>query len=323
MRAFVKISIGVLFMIGVAACSNKEGDSDKEEEKEEIMTEAIPAVDFPKQFLSGNYERIYNQFSESFKNEVSLEEFIGIGEQFNDAVESYALVSEMSLPEVVEYQWISEKDKKGIRAYFSEDLTIEGLQVLNITANLESDEVYTKNTYHMPINEPWFTFWGGTNELVNYHYAHEPQRYAYDLLMKEGDSTFEGDSTANESYFAFGKDVVAPLEGVVVSVENGVAENTPGVDTNTDQPAGNHVIIEHENNEYSVLGHFKKDSVVVKEGQEVKAGELLGLAGNSGNSSEPHIHFHVADSAEWENATSLRIKLNVEEPIRGEVVEGF
>jgi len=84
------------------------------------------------------------------------------------------------------------------------------------------------------------------------------------------------------------------------------------------------VIIEHENNEYSVLAHFKKESIIVSEGDEVEAGQLLGSAGNSGNSSEPHIHFHVADRAEWDEAASIRIKFeDGKEPIRGEIAKGF
>ncbi|WP_084157581.1 peptidoglycan DD-metalloendopeptidase family protein [Oceanobacillus manasiensis] len=325
MRTILRVSLSLLFLFAMTACtSDKDVSESKEVEgKGNTMEETIPAAEFPDQFLSGNYEVLYNQLSKSFQKEVSFEEFKRIGEQFNSGVKGFSLTSQLNSPGVVEYQWVSEEGKKGIRANFTEDHTIVGLQVLNITANLEADADYTKNTYQMPINEPWFTFWGGVNELVNYHYPYDNQRYAYDLIIKDGESNFEGDPEDNESYPAFGKDVVAPLEGVVVSVENDMEDNTPGVDTNTEQPLGNHVIIKHENSEFSVLGHFKKGSIIVEDGQKVKSGELLGLAGNSGNSTEPHIHYHVADSAEWEEATSIRIKLSVEEPVRGEIVEGF
>src|SRR5699024_5014701 len=132
------------------------------------------------------------------------------------------------------------------------------------------------------------------------HYSLENQRYAYDLLILEGDSTFEGDPADNESYHAFGKDVVAPSDGMVVSVENSIPDNIPTVDTNTEEPLGNHVIMEHENNEYSVIAHLQEGTVDVSEGDLLNAGDLLVLAGNSGNSSESYIHFYLSDGAEWE-----------------------
>ncbi|WP_240508126.1 M23 family metallopeptidase [Virgibacillus indicus] len=51
-----------------------------------------------------------------------------------------------------------------------------------------------------------------------------------------------------------------PEDGVVVSTENDISDNTPSVDTNEEQPLGNHVIIEHENSEYSIIAHFKKEA---------------------------------------------------------------
>lgn len=318
MKAILTALMSLAFMLGLAACGESNHTS-----KEENTMENIPAAHFPEQFLAGNYETLYNQMSEGFQGQVSYEEFKNIGEEFNQDVSSYSLVSEMPLAGLAEYQWLSDQGDKGIRAYFAEDDTIEGLQVMPVTSNLGSDDTYTANTYRMPINEEWFTFWGGANELVNYHYAVENQRYAYDLIIRKGGSSFDGDPKDNQSYYAFGKKVVAPLDGVVAQVENDIRDNTPTVDTNENKPLGNHVIIEHENGEYSMLAHFQHGTVEVEKGQEVSAGEVLGLAGNSGNSSEPHIHFHVADSPNWREAASIRIKLEGEEPVRGETVTGF
>lgn len=333
-RLVVGISFIAILVLGLAACS-KEDDTSKQSKKdddaeasqpeeEEVSYDPIPAADFSEEFLAGDFERIYAQISQEFQNQVSLEELEQLGSDFNQDVDSFELVSEMPLLGMTEYQWVSNNGEKGIRSYWIEDLTIEGLQLMPISTFPDSDAIYTENTYQMPINEEWFTFWGGTNELVNYHYAVESQRYAYDLLIMEEGNSFEGEPTENESYFAFNKDVVAPLAGVVVSTENEIADNMPNVETNSDELLGNHVIIEHDNNEYSIIAHLKQGSVEVSEGDEVQAGDLLGLTGNSGNSSEPHIHFHVADSANWEEAASIRIKLDKEtEPVRGDKVSGF
>ncbi|MFA1821624.1 M23 family metallopeptidase [Virgibacillus oceani] len=326
MKSYLAIFLAICLSFSLSACSEGQNDSleDQEEVDEEMNAKLVSPGQFTDQFLEGELERLYNQTSEDFQATVTLEEFVALGENFNAGVESFDLVSEIPIHGMTEYQWVSNQGDKGIRSYFADDLTIEGLQLMPISDFPESDENYTENTYRMPITEAWYTFWGGTNELVNYHYSLENQRYAYDLLMMEGDATFDGDLQDNESYFAFGKEVAAPLDGLIVSAENNIADNTPNVDTNEEQLLGNHVIIEHDNDEYSVIGHLKEGSLQVSEGDNVTAGELVGLAGNSGNSSEPHIHFHVADSPDWENAASIRIKFeDGEEPVRGETITGF
>ncbi|MHA1188121.1 MAG: M23 family metallopeptidase [Candidatus Heimdallarchaeota archaeon] len=61
--------------------------------------------------------------------------------------------------------------------------------------------------------------------------------------------------------------------------------------------AGNYVIIQHENNEYSFYAHIIKGEVKVKKGDKVKQGQVIGLLGNSGNSTGPHLHFHLMDDS--------------------------
>ena len=68
---------------------------------------------------------------------------------------------------------------------------------------------------------------------------------------------------------------------------------TPGVLSNNFQaPKGNHVVIQLETGTYLVIAHLKPGSVVVKTGETVEEGQVIGQCGNSGNTSEPHIHIH-------------------------------
>lgn len=92
----------------------------------------------------------------------------------------------------------------------------------------------------------------------------------------------------------------APGTGRVVAVHDGVADNRPRAGTNTRQPAGNSIVIDLGRGEYAVLAHFQKGSVRVAKGDKLTSGQVLGLTGHSGNSSEPHIHFHVQDSPEFD-----------------------
>lgn len=70
-----------------------------------------------------------------------------------------------------------------------------------------------------------------------------------------------------------------------------------------------------------MIAHFKKDSIIVQEGEEVLQKQLLGKCGNSGNSSEAHIHFQIMDSEDLHKGKSVRIRFkNGVEPIQGEIV---
>jgi hypothetical protein len=66
----------------------------------------------------------------------------------------------------------------------------------------------------------------------------------------------------------------------------------------TNAVIGNHVVIEPAAGEYSVYAHLKPGSLRVKEGDRVRTGDYIAQVGTSGNSTEPHLHFHACDSAE-------------------------
>jgi murein DD-endopeptidase MepM/ murein hydrolase activator NlpD len=99
---------------------------------------------------------------------------------------------------------------------------------------------------------------------------------------------------------------------------------------NPDQPLGNYVVIDHQNGEYSFLAHLKQGSVAVQVGVRVEPGDLLGLCGNSGNSSEPHLHYHLQNApgfpggqglpAQFQSYTADGVMVERGEPVRGQVV---
>jgi murein DD-endopeptidase MepM/ murein hydrolase activator NlpD len=121
----------------------------------------------------------------------------------------------------------------------------------------------------------------------------------------EGGKTQEGDGTRNEDYYAFGREVLAPADGKVVEVIEGVRDNTPG-SMNPYSAVGNCVVIQHREDEVSALAHFKQRSIVVKVGDTVKRGQLLGKCGNSGNSSEPHVHYHLQNSPVVQDGVGIK-----------------
>jgi hypothetical protein len=70
---------------------------------------------------------------------------------------------------------------------------------------------------------------------------------------------------------------------------------------------GNLVVIKHADGEYSLFAHFKQNSIRVKIGDKVAKGQLIGLCGNSGNSSEAHLHFQVQNTPFFADEPILRV----------------
>lgn len=153
-----------------------------------------------------------------------------------------------------------------------------------------------KTRLELPFTGKWKIVAGGKNPIDNHHSRNRSQRYAYDfLVVDERGNSYAGDPNKNESYFAFARPILSPARGEIVQVVNGVKDNNPGVMNSYFAP-GNMVIIDHGNNEFSVLAHFKHRSIRVDVNDIVSAGDQLGNCGNSGNSSESHIHYHLQNS---------------------------
>lgn len=187
-------------------------------------------------------------------------------------------------------------------------------------------EYETKAPLRLPFEGEWTVVWGGRTVAENYHAATQDQRFAYDLVVMRDGSTHAGDGTSNEQYFCFGLDILAPGGGVVVASGDGIADNRPGV-MNAAQPLGNHVILDHGNGEYSFLAHLREGSVRVGVGDRVEAGQVVGECGNSGNSSEPHLHYHLQTTPDFGRGEGLpaqfRSYVADDVPVeRGEPVQG-
>ncbi|WP_158702558.1 M23 family metallopeptidase [Kitasatospora sp. MMS16-BH015] len=141
--------------------------------------------------------------------------------------------------------------------------------------------------YHFPLRGSWYIVQGGGRSL-NHHAGHPEQRGALDLV-RTGSG---GPRREPEHYPAYGEQVFAPCAGVVVAAVDGIEDQRPG--TLRYAPAyGNHVFIETADGVLVKLAHLRPGSVRVTAGQAVAAGELLGEVGNSGNSTEPHLHLHA------------------------------
>ena len=150
----------------------------------------------------------------------------------------------------------------------------------------------------LPFNGRWFVMQGGDTPNVNQHMSVAAQAFGIDFVKVDGAGQRQltrGAASRVEDFFSWGEIVLAPAKGTVIVVVNDMPDNPFGK-RDTEQPAGNHVVIRIAANRFVFLAHMQRGSVRVKAGEEVERGQPLGVCGNSGNTDFPHIHLHVQDS---------------------------
>lgn len=150
--------------------------------------------------------------------------------------------------------------------------------------------------FRLPLDGPVTVVWGGPTLDANYHAIMPDQRWAYDLLVTSGGRSFRGEGARLEDYHAYGRPVLAPADGVVRIAHDREPDGAIG-QWGVWRALGNHVVLEVAPAEFLFIAHLQRGSVGVEAGERVRAGQVLGRVGNSGNSSEPHIHVHLQDTA--------------------------
>lgn len=330
---FVRIGITIilLFMLvpflascGVQTKNNQETASmNSNLDTIKSNTNTIHGENIASMLLDGEYENLYQQFSLSLKRIVNLEQFSSMGQSFISDIVSFKQISNIKLNGSESFVWNDQSGNKGLTATIDSKGMITGIQIIHYSYHPKTDEAYSKTKFDLPFEEKWLVFWGGKNIFVNYHYEYEQVRYAYDFVKEKNGFTYRGNPNRNENYFAFNEDVLAPADGLVVASIDGIVDNSPVGKVNESQPAGNFITIKHNNGEYSTIAHLKNGSLKAKSGDKVTAGQVIGKCGNSGNSTEPHIHFQVSTQLNQSNAVTIPISFrNSIQLIRGDSVTG-
>jgi hypothetical protein len=184
------------------------------------------------------------------------------------------------------------------------------------TGSIPIKSEFAHNKYIFPLRGVWYVGWGAS--LHTGHRWGVPEEFALDIAkIGESGLSHKGDGTRFDDYYAYGADVLAAADGRVVSTANDQPEDPSAMQRpNETQEAyfarlqkeqgerlakgltaitGNYVMIDHGKNEYSLYAHLQPGSVRVHVGDQVKSGDVIGKLGSSGNSTEPHLHFHVCD----------------------------
>ena len=134
----------------------------------------------------------------------------------------------------------------------------------------ENGKMKSKNIYSFPLRRKDFTVAISDKRA---HFGH--LKYAVDVPISEGTK------------------ILAAKSGIVRGIKDDSKEGGYGTKYK-DQKYLNYISIMHSNDEISEYAHLKHKGALVKKGQKVKEKQVIGLSGNTGPSTEPHLHFHVA-----------------------------
>lgn len=175
-------------------------------------------------------------------------------------------------------------------------LQLTSIQLNSPEANLYSfknDQSRLPHFLYFPLHLP---FWGEWKVSQGYDgaYTHKGDwGQALDFtIADENDKTYRSNGLLCENYYCFNKPVLAPADGIVEEITDGIDDNEIGK-VNTHVNWGNSIVIRHLPGLYTQISHLRKGSFKVAKGDFVKRGDLLGSCGNSGRSPEPHLHFQV------------------------------
>jgi len=257
-----------------------------------------------------------------FTNDMRKKTFEGLRTQYGD-VKSFG--KPRGTPDVALIPIRFERGELDMKIALDAQGKIAGLFFQQHSADIPAPEAH-ETDLRAPFHGRWLTFWGGDTREQNAHVDHPNQRHAFDFLGVGPDGqTRKGDGLKNEDYYAFGRNILAPADGTVTDAITGVRDNAPG-SINQYSALGNAVLIRHRDHEFSVLAHLKDGSVRVKPGDAVKRGDVIGLCGNSGNSSEPHLHYHLQNTPVLQDGTGIKVFFNGlgkkrRSPVKGDIVE--
>jgi hypothetical protein len=278
--------------------------------------------EFQTYYNESNYEAIYTLFDPVMKPLLTHEEtadFLKTVRSNFGSIKKMEFYSADNLAHV--YRTTFEKGITNISMNLNDENQISEWFIPR--NRLENASILKRNATKMifPFKEEAFVYWGGATADVNYHMKDMNQQYAYDILMVANGVPYKGDPLNNESYFVFGKEIIAPCDATVVKVIDGIKDNVPG-EVNRLNLTGNTIVLETERKEYLLFAHIKENSILYKEGDLIKQGQVIAQCGNSGNTTQAHLHFQLQNTIDLFNTIGAKLYLD-EIIVNGEIKKDY
>jgi hypothetical protein len=169
--------------------------------------------------------------------------------------------------------------------------------------------------YTLPLEGKWAVVNGCYTKEFSHSWDIPTQRYAYDfIILDEEGKSYRNEFNQCENYYCYDKNILAPADGIVVEISNDAKDSLIFKNgkffSKSPHIAGNYIVIKHSEKEYSTFAHLKKDSITVKLGDGISRGDVIAKCGNTGNSTEPHLHFQLQTGQSFYNSAGLPIKFN-------------
>ena len=179
----------------------------------------------------------------------------------------------------------------------------------------DKDNYKNETQYRLPFDGQWKVVNGGSTKKNSHSWDILTQRYAYDFVIHDDkDLAYKNEGKQLSDYYCYGKEILAPADGMVVYTKNAIKDykgvGNKSLDWKMTDFRGNFIVIRHTENEFSFIAHIQKDSFYVWPGDKVKQGQLIARCGNTGHSTEPHIHFHLQNKKTMWTATGLPIQFS-------------
>lgn len=188
---------------------------------------------------------------------------------------------------------------------------------LRLETTVEPRPVPLRDALSLPLKGKLFV-WDG-HDLYSHHRRFDTEhpmakqmdmpmnisRYGMDFMVADAEGRrHRGKGESLEDHYVYGAPVLATAPGVVADLVDGRKDTQMGSRWEVDYEAmlrtkdlrhagGNWLVLDHGDGRYSYFAHLKPGSLKVKKGDKVVAGQVLAQVGSSGDSLEPHLHFHV------------------------------
>ncbi len=160
-----------------------------------------------------------------------------------------------------------------------------------------------RNSKYISISLPFWGEWKVTQGQDDEITHKDDWKHAWDFeITDEENLTYKGSGAKREDYYCFNKPIIAPADGWVEEIVDGIDDNKIG-DVNMEDNWGNTIVIKHAEKLYSKVSHIKKESFKVKKGEIIKKGKIIAYCGNSGRSPQPHIHFQIQSEPYFDSKT--------------------
>lgn len=260
-----------------------------------------------KNYNEQNYSALFQQFSPEMQAALppdkTKEFFTGLNQNYGKIT---GLTFQNYLATYAVYKTVLERGTLAVNVSVDGGGRINGILFKPYTEEALPTPERNLTPLSLPFKGEWTVTWGGDTKDLNYHVENRAQKNAFDFVITDPTGrSYLNNGGANDDYYAFGKEILAPCDGEIVVAIDGIKDNKPHI-SNAYYGPGNSVVIKTSNNEYLFFAHFKNHTIRVKENQKIRRGEVLGLCGNTGNSSEPHLHFHIQNAEDINVSTGIK-----------------